>query len=98
MATLRNRRFPAGSPATVKIYEDARPLAHEAFDNATNDALNDSRDTLGESDGTRLDENEDEAEEEEEANEVLGDMQDLEQSFAGFSARFKLLDRIGEGV
>lgn len=94
MTTVRTRRVPAGSPAKVRVYDDALRRQEGSFDDESGNEMEDSRGPLEDSGFTRSDD----SDEEEEEDAVVEDMRNLERSFAGFNARFRLINRIGEGI
>jgi len=71
-------------------------MVHQTFDADSDDELDGSGDPMEDSGCTKTAESSDEEEDVDDA--VLEDMIKIESSFHGFSARFRLIDRIGEGT
>lgn len=99
MATVTTRRVTSVSP--VKVSHTARVkqetlVKQETFDADSGDeVMDESRDPTEDSGCTKSVDSSDEEEDVDDA--VLEDMIKIESSFTGFSARFRLIDRIGEG-
>jgi len=70
----------------------------ELGDDASDDPHDESMDPMEESGCTKSVSSDDEEDEEEIDELVLEDMQKFEESFRGITKRYKLLNRIGEGM
>ena len=75
--------------------QNARPIrvSEQWHDSEDTEEMDESRDPLEESGGTHSDESDDEIDES-----VAEDMQKFEESFKGISRRYRLINRIGEGL
>lgn len=89
---VRVTRVASNSP--VKVRQHAGPI--ETFDDDDlYDPMDESRDPMEDSGCTRSAETTDDEEDVDDA--VMEDMIKVEQTFAGFGTRFRLIDKIGEG-
>lgn len=75
--------------------QNARPMtvSEQWHDSEDTEEMDESRDPLEESGGTHSDESDDEIDES-----VAEDMQKFEESFRGITRRYRLINRIGEGM
>jgi len=78
--------------------QDEADEVDELGDDGYDDAPDESMDPMEESGCTKLVSSEDEDDDEEIDELVLEDMQKFEESFRGITKRYKLLNRIGEGM
>lgn len=96
VSQVRVRRVQSNSP--VKVRQDVGPV--ESFDDDSDGHeeahMEESRDPMEDSGCTRSAESSEDEEDVEDM--VMEDMIKIEQNFAGFGARFRLIDRIGEGM
>lgn len=89
---VRVRRAASNSPLKVR----QEPAQLENFDDdESDDQMDESRDPMEDSGCTRSAETSEDEEDIDDA--VMEDMLKVEQTFAGFGARFRLIDKIGEG-
>lgn len=88
MATVKRLRTDAGP---LRVHEDHRYEDNEEED--TEDAMDESRDPLEESGCTHSGESEDEIE-----DVVAEDIRKFEKTFTDINKRYRLINRIGEGV
>lgn len=87
----------------VIVHEDARYYGHS--DEDTEEAMDDSRDPLeeseftqdGDDDGNGNGDQDDDGTEEEMEDSVADDIKRFEQSFKNITQRYRLINRIGEG-
>ena len=82
--------------AKVKLEKEEmnNEYKHEEYDEDENDTVMDeSRDPLEESGCTRTDDSDEDVE-----DTVLEDMMRFEESFKGITTRYRLINRIGEGL
>lgn len=91
MATIRRQRLPIDNNHHHLTMYDEQGTGHS--EEETEDAMDESRDPLEESGCTHSDESEEDVD-----DAVLEDIQNFEQSFRNISQRYRLINRIGEGM